>query len=499
MEIITTGAIAALLWYLIIYWWRRNRNSPARIWPLVGMVPGLLHNAKRIHDYGVRCLKASSENTLFLQGGLFKNMNYVITSNPTNASYILCKNYTNYSKRPKFRDIAEHLGECVIRAEDEPWKIQRKIVHGMINSHKFESALEKVISRKVESSLVPILDHFSQSGLVLDLQDVIQRRNFDCGSEVLLGFDPNYLSMELPTFSNEILSDEMGENVIRRYLVPEVIWKLQRWFRIGVENKYFAAWETFDKFLYDCISSKRDTLCKKPEPESESDQQSEFNLLTAFLLQEEKEEVSKNVKVKSDQFLRDTTFSLFGAGKDIVSSALSWAMWLISTHPSVETKLIEKLKLSMKGKVSSTIEDVNKLVYLHAVLCETLRLYPSIPFTQKTSSEPDVLPSGHRVDGNTSFLISFYAMGRMAEIWGDDCLEFKPERCISDEGKIKSLSSSYQFVAFGAGPRSCIGKRLGFVQMKLVASDLIWNYRFQAVENHPVLPRPSIFFLCNMV
>jgi len=88
-------------------------------------------------------------------------------------------------------------------------------------------------------------------------------------------------------------------------------------------------------------------------------------------------------------------------------------------------------------------------------------------------------------------IYSLYAMGRMQQIWGDDCLEFKPERWISARGGIIHVPS-YKFIAFNAGPRSCIGKDISFVQMKMVAASLLWKFRIQVVEGHPVTLRTSI-------
>lgn len=63
---------------------------------------------------------------------------------------------------------------------------------------------------------------------------------------------------------------------------------------------------------------------------------------------------------------------------------------------------------------------MNKLVYLHAAFCETLRLYPPIPFNHKAAVDTDVLPSGHHVKKNMRIMLSFYSMARLEEIWGID-------------------------------------------------------------------------------
>ncbi|KAL5860545.1 hypothetical protein ACOSQ4_001841 [Xanthoceras sorbifolium] len=499
--------VVAFLSLMIISWWRSwNRNSAAiRNWPVVGMLPGVVHNLWRIHEYVAQSLKESGSYTLVLKGPWFGNMDYLLTSDPVNVHHILSRNFSNYGKGPKFRMIMETLGDGLVNAEGDSWKIQRKIIHSVMKHSKFESALEKIIRGKVERSLVPVVEHVAKLGIEVDLQEVFQRFTFDTTCRMLLGFDPNCLSVEFPKVAFGKAYDDMNEIALYRHLVPESIWKLQRWLQIGQEKKLRRAWETFDKFLYESISLKREKLSRR-KSHMEEEEEEEFDLLTACMLDEEEDEEEKEVKEdhqqmnavkKSEKFLRDTTFNLLAAGRDTVSAGLTWFFWLISTHPFAENRILEEVRANMqtekdgKGRLFNTAQDLNKLVYLHAALCETLRLYPPVPFNHRATAEPDILPSGHHVNQNTKILISFYSMGRIEEIWGKDCLEFKPERWISEQGRIVHLPS-YQFAAFGAGPRTCIGKDIALIQMKMVATAMLWNYRMQPVDTHPILPRNAI-------
>ncbi|KAL3584042.1 hypothetical protein D5086_015103 [Populus alba] len=106
-----------------------------------------------------------------------------------------------------------------------------------------------------------------------------------------------------------------------------------------------------------------------------------------------------------------------------------------SVNPQVESKIRAELKSTMPAEEREnwrlfSTQELSNLVYLHGALCETLRLYPPVPFQHKEPLKSDVLPSGHRVGPNMMVLFSVYVMGRMTSIWGPDCLEFKPERSV---------------------------------------------------------------------
>uniref|UniRef100_A0A453QPV6 Cytochrome P450 86A2 n=1 Tax=Aegilops tauschii subsp. strangulata TaxID=200361 RepID=A0A453QPV6_AEGTS len=51
---------------------------------------------------------------------------------------------------------------------------------------------------------------------------------------------------------------------------------------------------------------------------------------------------------------------------------------------------------------------------------------------------------------------------------------------------------AYKFMAFNAGPRTCLGKEVAFTQMKVVAAAMLWNFAVEAVPGHVVEPKLSI-------
>lgn len=186
--------------------------------------------------------------------------------------------------------------------------------------------------------------------------------------------------------------------------------------------------------------------------------------------------------------MRDSIVNLLLAGRDTTSAALTWFFWSLSQHPTVVTKIRDEL-----NSIESVSSDsITHLVYLQAAICESLRLYPPVPWEHKKSLNPDILPSGHHVDPTMKILFSLYAMGRMRSVWGDDCSEFRPERWIVD-GKVGiKHEPSYKFLAFNAGPRTCLGKEVAFLQMKLVAANIMKRFDIVVVNGEEVKPSPSI-------
>ncbi|KAK1392309.1 Alkane hydroxylase [Heracleum sosnowskyi] len=483
--------LSLFIFLYICMMWRRN-TSLLTNWPLVGMTPSALKNAHRIHEFAT-CLLQKSNQTFQFIGPSLANLDLLLTCDPDNINYILSKNFKNYPKGPEFGKIFDILGDGIFIAEGHLWEVHRSTTMSIFNHAQFYQTVQKIAREKLEKGLVPMFDHASTHGIEVDLLDIFQRLNFDNICSLLLDHDPQSLCLDLPydPFHQGLMDGQ--EALLYRHVLPESVWKLQSWIGFGKEKKLSKAWESIDDFIYKCISMKRQQLVlKKSKHMSAADEDDTLDIAAAFM-----EFADKENPRNPDKFLRDTVLSLIIGGRDTTSVALSWFFWLLSKNPLVESKILEEINTNLQSKeVKSWMpfnkrEELQKLVYLHGALCESLRLYPPVPFNHKSPTEPDILPSGHRVEKDSKIVLSFYAMGRMESVWGKDCLEFKPERWITERGGIKH-EPSYKFVAFNAGPRLCVGKDTAFIQMKILATAIIHAYCIQVVESHPVVPSDSV-------
>ncbi|XP_014506308.1 alkane hydroxylase MAH1-like [Vigna radiata var. radiata] len=483
------ATIAALLCMLRFFYLRRCCSNPIFTeYPFVGMLPHVLCNLWHAHDYSTQVLKQHGGTGEFV-GPWFTGMNYMLTCDPLNVHHMLSKNFRNYVKGPEFREIFQAFGDGIFTADAEAWKYSRDLFHSLLKHKSFEVFLEKTIQKKVQNSLLPLLNHVQDQGRVVDLQDVFNRFTFDNICSTVLGRDPECLSIDFPEVAIEKAFNQAEESIFYRHVVPGSVWKLQKWLQIGQEKKMTESCIILDEFIYSCIASKREDLSRYEE--NETGETFHVDLLTTLM-----REGKGKGEAHEDIFLRDAVFNLFVAGRDTITSALTWFFWLVATNPLVEAKIVEEMneKFGSNEKTVLSAEEVKKLVYLHGAMCETLRLFPPIPFERKKAIEADVLPSGHGVNPRTKILLFLYAMGRVEEIWGEDCMEMKPERWISEKGGIVHVPS-YKFIAFNAGPRNCLGKDLSFIQLKMVAAAILRSYHVQLVEGYVATPTLSIVLL----
>ncbi|KAL0443161.1 UNVERIFIED_CONTAM: Alkane hydroxylase MAH1 [Sesamum latifolium] len=303
-------------------------------------------------------------------------------------------------------------------------------------------------SFKENDSLVLQPCHFSGNKGCSDLQDILQRFTFDNICKLVLDYDPQSLSIDLPYVPCEKAFNGTVEALLYRHILPESVWKLQKWLGVGKERKLIEAWKAFDEFIYPHI-----TL-------GDGEQKDDSKLLTTFRKAYEEKNIGSSRGLSI--FLRDTALNLMFAGRDTTSTCLTWLFWLIATNPLTETKIQEETESKLHLKEDKnwrffSVEESRKLVYLHGALCESLRLFPPVALEHKAPTAPDTLPTGNYLELNTKVIVSFYSTGRMESVWGKDCLEFKPERWISQGGGMKH-EPSYKFPAFNAGPRTCLGK-----------------------------------------
>jgi len=189
-------------------------------------------------------------------------------------------------------------------------------------------------------------------------------------------------------------------------------------------------------------------------------------------------------KRMSDSQLMDECLTLFGAGHETTSAAITWTWYLLCQHPHVYRKVQQEVESVLQGR-SPTYDDLARLPYCLQVFKETMRLYPpaaSILREALHSIEIDgyLVPKGYTV------FLSPYALHRTSTYFPDP-ETFDPERFAPEREK---QLPRHAYLPFGAGPRICLGNHFALMEGHLLIATLAQRVHFTLVPGQTIEPDP---------
>ncbi|KAF6146791.1 hypothetical protein GIB67_007505, partial [Kingdonia uniflora] len=178
----------------------------------------------------------------------------------------------------------------------------------------------------------------------------------------------------------------------------------------------------------------------------------------------------------SEKNLNIFTLEIFLAATETTSSTTEWAMTELLRHPKVMKKLQAELAQVVGWNRKFEETDIDNLQYLQAVVKETLRLHPPIPFLIPRRAVQDNFFMGYLIPKDTQVLVNVWAIGRDQDSW-DDPLSFKPERFLGSD--IDYRGQDFEFIPFGAGRRSCVGIPLAHRVLHLTLGSLLHCFEWE--------------------
>ncbi|KAK6940712.1 Cytochrome P450 [Dillenia turbinata] len=394
----------------------------------------------------------------------------ILTGNPNNVQHILKTRFDIYTKGDFFKsNFYDLLGNGIFNIDGENWKFQRKVSSYEFNTRTLRKFTETVVDTELFDRLIPVLWESAQKKTVLDFQDVLQRFAFDNICKISFGYDPNYLLPCFPQAKFACAFDEAANISTKRFNSPvPIFWEVMKILNFGSERKLKIAVSEVRKFAQKIVREKKEELEKNSKIDS-------VDLLSRFLISGQCDE----------DFVIDIVISFILAGKDTTSAALTWFFWLLSRNPNVEEEILKEIGGKTKAPVFDEVKD---MVYTHASLCESMRLYPPVPLDSKGAESDDILPDGTVVKKGMRVTYVPYAMGRMESLWGEDWNKFRPERWLERDpvtGKwVFVPRDPYAYCVFQAGPRICLGREMAFLQMKKIVAGVVGRFRVvPAVED----------------
>uniref|UniRef100_A0A147BMP3 Putative cytochrome p450 cyp3/cyp5/cyp6/cyp9 subfamily protein n=1 Tax=Ixodes ricinus TaxID=34613 RepID=A0A147BMP3_IXORI len=163
----------------------------------------------------------------------------------------------------------------------------------------------------------------------------------------------------------------------------------------------------------------------------------------------------------------------FVAGSDSVTVTLIWTAYCLALYPECQEKVIEEIDNAVKQS-GVTYESLKDMPYLEAAISESLRLYTLDSLLMRRCTQ-ETSVAGIKVHPGMSIEIPIHGMHRDPEFFPEpDC--FKPERFLPEN---KEALVPYTYQAFGAGPRNCVGQRMGMLQAKATLACLLQKIEFQ--------------------
>ncbi|KAL7948622.1 cytochrome P450 [Trichoderma barbatum] len=144
----------------------------------------------------------------------------------------------------------------------------------------------------------------------------------------------------------------------------------------------------------------------------------------------------------SELHYRSNMKELLLAGFEDTESALLSAVVAMAKNPQIQSALRAEISLV---PATYTLEDLDRLPLLLAVILEAFRLYPPFPsLTNRCTMQQ--IPLGGTVDVPAGTWVGWnaYAAKTDARIWGSDALVFRPDRWGTDIASINAMFRAQQ-------------------------------------------------------
>lgn len=410
----------------------------------------LLFMAKLFTDYGAV--------TKFYLG---RKPVYLI-SDPELTNQVMIKHKDVFVKAydaNKPRGLALVMGQGLVTSRGALWKKQRRMIQPIFHRSNIATMADKI--SELSGELVIQLKQETGHGEI-DMASKMSALTLEIISQTMFGQSAEKLSKRLAGDLDAILNYAQG-NLFHPFPLPVYI--------PTKKNRRFNAAKRFlTDSIIEIIEQRKASGIKQ-------------NDLLDVLLDARDEESGEGM---SSQQIVDEALTIYSAGHETTATALTWALYLITTDDLVRDKLEAEIDEVLQGRTPG-VNDLEQLPYTRAVLEETMRIYPSIVLLLRRV-DSDLSIDEHLFEKNSYTLVNLYNLHRDPAYW-DAPEQFRPERFLGAE---RDNISKHTYLPFGIGQRVCIGNHFAMMEAMLILTQLIQAFRFEYKSSQPPQARLAI-------
>lgn len=384
-----------------------------------------------------------------------------LVSNPDYLQRILRDNHRNYQKPNLLYKAAKRvIGNGLVISSGDFWLRQRRMMQPYFH-RKFLVGLTDVMTTGI-GEILATWESAVQSGAVMNIGNEMSRITMNVITKTMFGLD-------LPTADMATVFRDMP-SMIDHATVRGYLPFLPDWFPIPGDQQFEKSLENVRGIVMGIIEQRR------------HDSRNANDLIT-MLLHAVDEETNEQM---TDEQIFDEAMTIFLAGFETTSTALTWLWYLLDQNPHVEQKLRAEIT-TVLGDGLPTLESLKQLEYTRMVFQETMRMFPSVPLLPRVALEADKL-GDYAIPAGATLVMFFYGLHHNENVWETPDV-FDPERFTPERSKGRS---PFAFLPFSGGPRQCIGNEFAYMEGTLAMAMMMQRYRVSLLPDHEVTPKLSI-------
>ncbi|TFK72654.1 cytochrome P450 [Pluteus cervinus] len=424
----------------------------------------------------------------------------VFTSHPEHLKLILATDFNNFVKGNRFRNsMRSVLGTGVFNSDGDMWKFHRSITRPVFTRDRISDF--NLFDRHTEAVISALKSRLRQNQPV-DFQDLMSRFTLDTATEFLFGNCVHSLATGLPYPHN--VSEGglfLGRDEVNTPLSKNTTDFAKAFADVQemIANRERLGW-TWP--LAEILKDKTEEPMKvvngyiEPIVQEALERQRLLGNTASSVDRDGWEKRAKEKEFREDETLldhlvsltddavviKDETLNIMIAGRDTTAATLTFAIYLLSMHPHLANRLREEVLNKVGSSRRPTYDDIREMKYLRAVINETLRLFPSVPFNIREAVKATTWPSPDPTQppiflpAGTKIPYSVLIMQRRKDLWGPDADEFDPDRFLDERLKKYLINNSFIFLPFNAGPRICLGQQFAYNEMSFMLIRLLQNF-----------------------
>ncbi len=369
-----------------------------------------------------------------------------VLKHPDHIHQVLVRDAAKYDKmHSALANISQVLGDGLLTSDGADWRRQRRMVQPAFSKQRLMDYSAAMVT---EALRVRARWH---DGQCRDINSEMMRLTLSVVGRTLFSRDvggaSERVAAAMEAFHRSLMSPD---------LVPS-------WLPSPARRQGQIAAAALDDIIYDLIRERR--AAAPPEPP---------DLLQMLLDAEDREGDGGGL---ADKEVRDQLVTLFVAGHETTSHALSWTWYLLADNLRAQRRMHFELDTVLGGAPPS-YRDLARLPYTRWVINEAMRMFPPA-YTVARRAVQDTRIGDYSVAAGSEVIVWIYMTHRDRR-WYQQPEVFRPDRFAPAAVAARPKLS---YLPFGAGPRTCIGKSFAMIEAQLLLATLAQHYELRMAQS----------------